>query len=218
MNKLINYFKKLTPKEATKFLVIFYIVGITGFLIPALRGFFELLIPVSLLINLFMLLLFHPKFDRKHLLFFGGVVVFTFSIEAIGVNTGLLFGEYSYGKSLPGKIFETPVIIGFNWLMLSYGAVELIRPIKSLRRFLPVLVGLLMTAFDFVMEPVAMRTDMWGWGSNHIPLQNYVLWFIVSVVVASCFELFGISTNNKLAPRIFLFQGIFFVVLHLFLS
>jgi putative membrane protein len=217
MNRITHYFKQLTAKEGTKFLVIFYAVGIAGFLVPATRGLFERLIPLSLLINLFMLMLFHTKFDRKHLLFFGGVAAFTFTIEAIGVKTGALFGEYIYGSSLPGKLFDTPLIIGFNWLMLSYGAVELVRKIQPLRKYLPLVVGMLMSLFDFIMEPVAMRTDMWSWSFNQIPLQNYVMWLVISAIVAAGFELFSISTNNKIAPRIFILQGIFFLALRLFL-
>lgn len=214
---ILNYFKTLTVKEATKFLVIFYIVGTAGFLIPQSRQIFELLIPLSLLINLFMLMLFHTKFDKKHLWFFGTIVALTFAIEAVGVKTGLLFGEYFYGKSLPGKIFETPLIIGFNWLMLTYGTVELVRRNKMLRKFLPLIVGALMTAYDFFMEPVAMRTEMWNWSFNTVPLQNYVMWFVISAIIGACFELFAISTSNKLAPRIFILQAVFFIILFFFL-
>jgi putative membrane protein len=218
MNKITNYFKQLPAIEATKFLIIFYVVGIAGFLMPVTRNLFELLIPTSLLINFFILMLYHKAFDTKHLLFFTSVILGTFVIEAIGVNSGKLFGEYIYGQSLSIKILETPIIIGFNWLMLTYGAVELIRKNNRLRSYLPVIVGLLMTIYDFLMEPVAMRTDMWSWSFNHAPIQNYLLWFVISAVIAACFELFSIKTSNKIAPRIFLLQGIFFALLHLFLK
>ena len=38
--------------------------------------------------------------------------------EAIGVNTGLLFGTYEYGANLGFKIFGVPLIIGVNWTVL----------------------------------------------------------------------------------------------------
>lgn len=217
MNRIILYFKNLPVKEASKFLFIFYIVGIAGFLFPISRDFFEILIPFSIVINIFLLILFHQPLNKKHILFFVAVALFTFIVEAIGVQTGVLFGDYIYGKSLPVKIFNTPLLIGGNWLLLSYGAVEIIRLNKSLRKFLPVLVGLLMTFFDFVIEPVAIKTGMWTWSFSSIPVQNYLMWFIVSVILASCFELFKIETKNKIAVRIFLFQFAFFVILNLFL-
>jgi putative membrane protein len=218
MNRIVTYFKKLPPKEATKFLIIFYIVGISGFLLPQTRNLFELLIPFSLCINLFMLFIFHKPFDNKHLLFFGGVVVLTFSIEALGVKTGVVFGEYFYGKSLSLKIFETPLLIGFNWLMLTYGVVQLLRINIHTRKYTIILGAIMLTGFDFIMEPVAMKTDMWSWMFNQIPLQNYIVWFLVSAVVISGFELFQIKTENKIAGRIFILQVIFFAALNLFLK
>jgi putative membrane protein len=217
MNRIIQYFKTLEEKEATKFLIIFYIVGTAGFLIPQTRELFEKLIPVSLIINIFMLLLFHKAFNLKHLIFFASVIVAAIAIEAIGVQTGHLFGEYIYGSSIPVKVFGTPVLIGFNWLMLTYGAVFLVRTKKALRKFLPVLVGLLMTGFDYVMEPVAMKTDMWTWMFNEVPFQNYVMWFVVATLIGGCYELFNINTDNKIAGRIFVLQLAFFGILNIFL-
>jgi putative membrane protein len=217
MHRIIQYFKTLEEKEATKFLIIFYIVGTAGFLIPQTRGIFEKLIPVSLIINIFMLFLFHKVFNLKHLIFFASVIVVTIAIEAVGVQTGQLFGEYIYGNSIPVKVFGTPVLIGFNWLMLTYGAVFLIRSKKALRKFLPILVGLLMAGFDYVMEPVAMKTDMWTWMFNEVPFQNYVMWFVVATIIGGCYELFNINTDNKIAGRVFVLQLAFFGILNIFL-
>jgi putative membrane protein len=75
-----------------------------------------------------------------------------------------------------------------------------------------------MTGFDFVMEPVAVKTGMWSWASDEVPLQNYLGWFIVSALVISGFELLKIKTDNKIAGRIFILQFIFFVFLNLFLK
>lgn len=217
MNRIIQYFKTLEEKEATKFLIIFYIVGTAGFLIPQTRDLFEKLIPVSLIINIFMLFLFHKAFNLKHLIFFASVIVATIAIEAIGVQTGQLFGEYIYGSSIPVKVFDTPILIGFNWLMLTYGSVFILRTRKALRKFLPILTGVLMTGFDYIMEPVAMKTDMWTWAFNEIPYQNYIMWFVVATVIGGCFELFNINTDNKVAGRIFVLQLAFFGILNIFL-
>lgn len=218
MKRIVTYFKNLPEKEAAKFLIIFYVVGITGFLLPPTRHLFELMISLSLFINLFMLFLFHRPFDSKHIFFFVGVILFTFTVEVVGVKTGLIFGEYFYGSSLILKIFETPFLIGFNWLMLTYGVVQLLRMNSQVRKFSILLGAILMTVYDFVMEPVAVKTGMWSWPSDEIPLQNYLGWFIVSAIVILGFELLKINTDNKIAGRIFILQFIFFIVLNLFLK
>lgn len=217
MKHILNYFKTLELKEAAKFLIIFYVVGTAGFLIPQTRSVFEMLIPLSLIISIFMLFLFHKEYDQKHILFFLSVIVFSIAVEAIGVNTGLLFGDYVYGSSLSVKVFETPILIGFNWLMLTYGAVAIVRSKKVLRRFVPIMVGLLMTGYDYLMEPVAMKTDMWTWAYAKIPFQNYAMWFVIAAVIGACYELFGIRTSSRTAAYIFILQFVFFGILNLFL-
>jgi putative membrane protein len=217
MSWIVNYSKQLTEKKVKLFLIIYYSVGLAGFLIPWSRPLFEALIPFSVLINLYLVLLFHRPQDQRHVLVFVGVMLFTFAIEAIGTNTGLLFGSYFYGPSLGLKLFETPLLIGVNWLVLVYGATAIVRSVKALRRWVPFSAAALMVVFDFIMEPVAMKTGMWGWTNDIVPLKNYFMWFVVTVIVVGVMELMTIKTVKPVAARLFWVQMIFFLVLNLFL-
>jgi putative membrane protein len=217
MSIVINYFKKLTERDVSKFLIIYYTVGLAGFLIPFSRPFFEALIPLSVIINLFLVLLFHKPFDRNHIVVFSVVALFTFAVEAIGTNTGLLFGNYLYGKSLGITLFNTPLLIGANWLVLAYGATSIVRTAPSLKKWVPFSAAVLMVVFDFIMEPVAMKTGMWVWSYGEVPLLNYAMWFFVAVLVVGVFELFSIKTVRPVAARLFWAQAVFFLLLHIFL-
>ena len=217
MSIVLSYFKKLTEKDVSKFIIIYYSVGLAGFLIPFARPYFEALIPLSVIINLFLILLFHKPFDRNHIVVFSVVVLFTFAVEAIGTNTGLLFGSYLYGPSLGLTFFNTPLLIGVNWLVLAYGATSIVRMAPVLKNWVPFSAAALMVVFDFIMEPVAMKTGMWVWSYNEVPLQNYAMWFFVAVIVVGVFELFSIKTVRPLAARLFWVQAIFFLLLHIFL-
>ena len=218
MKKIISYFQQLGSHDATRFLVIFYIVGTIGFLLPYTRKIFEALIPMSVLVNLFLLLLFHRPYEQKYIYTFFLIAVPTFLIEAVGTNTGVLFGEYAYGASLGVKLFKTPLLIGVNWLVLVYGAVSIVRKVEIFRRFSVLSASLLMVFFDWVMEPVAMKTDMWQWAFNRVPFQNYLMWFVVSAFAVALFELMKIETTKPVAARIFVIQLIFFGILNLFLA
>lgn len=213
MNKLLDYFKKLTDIEVKRFILIFYAVGLAGFLIPATRFLFEALIPVSVLLNLFLIMLFHKPFDGKHVFLFLGVVAFTYGVEAIGTKTGLLFGSYYYGSSLGVKVFETPLLIGVNWLVLAYGATAIVRSVNALKRWVPFSASALMVLFDVFLEPVAIKTEMWGWAWNKVPMQNYLMWFVVGVIVVGIFELLNIKTIKPVAARLFWVQAVFFLLL-----
>ncbi|MDG5799874.1 carotenoid biosynthesis protein [Marinilabiliaceae bacterium ANBcel2] len=215
---------KLKESVVLRVIIHFYIIGVVGFLFASVRPVFEFLIPFTILLNLFLLLFFHRPFDKKHTLFFIMVFVLTIGIEAVGVRSGLLFGSYSYGESSLGyKIFETPVLIGANWLILIYGSIAIVRYLSKQRGFsflskwVPFTSALFMVIFDYVMEPVAVYTAMWGWHNDIIPLQNYFTWFVISVLISAGFELLNIKTIKPVAIRLFLAQFFFFLILNLFM-
>jgi putative membrane protein len=146
------------------------------------------------------------------------VIVFAAGLllEAIGVNTGVIFGEYAYGSVLGIKIWGTPLMIGVNWLMLTYMAWDMTGWIK-----IPVFLrvpasSLLMVLFDFVMEPVAITMGMWTWSGNVIPLQNYLAWFVISLMFFTLTALMKIEVRNKISIPLWLILFTFFILLQLF--
>ena len=42
------------------------------------------------------------------------------SVEIMGINTGILFGDYTYGDVLGFKLRDVPVLIGVNWFIIIY--------------------------------------------------------------------------------------------------
>ncbi|MDG6221280.1 MAG: carotenoid biosynthesis protein, partial [Candidatus Thermoplasmatota archaeon] len=141
---------------------------------------------VLLFMGLFVL---HPDFIEKRwrILWWSMILyVATFIIEVLGAASGLVFGDYWYGETLGLKLFEVPVVIGFNWVLVVLGALVLSE--KICRRymckrnivFISLGTGLLTTLFDFFMEPIAMRLDYWDWTIGYPPLQNYIAWFLIS--------------------------------------
>ncbi len=46
--------------------------------------------------------------------------------EIIGVNSALLFGDYSYGSVLGLKIGGVPVLIGVTWAFVTVAAWQLV--------------------------------------------------------------------------------------------
>jgi bisanhydrobacterioruberin hydratase len=217
MKNILLGYKRLNEKEVTKFIIIFYLVGAVGFLVPISRALFEWLIPLSILTNLSLLFFFHQPRDKRHLIIFLLIWIVSFLIEAIGTNTGMIFGEYSYGKSLGIGFFNTPILIGANWLVLIYGALSIVRLFPFLNKFRILATAFLMLVFDWLMEPVAIKTGMWFWLSGTIPHLNYIMWFAISAFFAGLLEYFRIKTNKPVAARLFLAQLFFFTLLNLFL-
>ncbi|TCO09852.1 carotenoid biosynthesis protein [Natronoflexus pectinivorans] len=217
MSFIVNYCKNLTEKEVERFLIIYYCVGVAGFLIPYTRPIFEALIPLSVILNIFLILLFHKTYNKTEIAVFSFIFVFTIAVEAIGTKTGMLFGSYFYGPNLGWKVFDAPILIGANWLVLAYGATAIVRQYPALKKWVPFSAAALMVLFDFIMEPVAMKTGMWDWAGGVVPLQNYFMWFVVAVIVVGLFELFNVKTVKPIAIRLFWVQMVFFLVLNIFL-
>ncbi|MEE4286708.1 MAG: carotenoid biosynthesis protein [Mariniphaga sp.] len=163
------------------------------------------------------LIWFHqPKFTKKMLVVFGIIFIFSFLVEAIGVKTGLIFGEYIYGNGLGLKLFETPLMIGLNWLMLIYCTqiiAERISEDQTIRLFFA---PFLMVIYDLVLEQAAPLLGMWSWAGGKIPVQNYVAWYLLAFLFHLLLQKTKTEFSNKLAIPVFVIQFLFFVVLVLY--
>lgn len=196
------------------FFVIFYVVGIIGMALPVSQPLFIKLVPVALLLSLIAILLFHQtEFDNRTILVFATIAISGFFIEVIGVNTGLIFGRYEYGEALGMKIFNTPLLIGINWLMLMYAGHSFTEKIK-LSGWLSILIAsMLILLYDLVLEIIAPALDMWQWENGIVPLQNYIAWFLITFLFQLLLKITKVKTTNSMAILIVLMQVAFFLLL-----
>jgi putative membrane protein len=197
-------------------LVIFYTVGIVGTHISAYKDSFFSLSYFNLLLSFVILILARNDKNKAFWGFLGFAFFIGMLVEWIGVHTGLLFGEYSYGKNLGYKVFDVPLVIGINWAMLTVVTSSVVSRINSNNLTKLVLSAILMTLFDALMEPVAIRSDFWSWDSGVIPFYNYVSWFLISFILQSVYFRFKLVEVNKVHNLLFLCMIIFFVSLILF--
>lgn len=138
-----------------------------------------------------------------------------FLLEGIGVNTGLLFGNYEYGQELGYKLLGVPIVLGFNWYCVVAASAHLVTKVlknKSLTER-ALWTGLLCTFLDYLIEPVAMHFDFWDWQNGIIPLYNYISWFIISTVFGVIY-LYNVKDFNRTAMLLFFTWVIFFFILN----
>lgn len=195
----------------------FYTVGLALFILPWTRPFFVSITSFSLLLVFFAVFLFHKTWDLKTIIIFAFTVIASFFLEVVGVNTGQIFGEYTYGNGLGLKIAETPVLIGFNWLFLVYASHSIVSQ-RFRNPVLKIFTGAgLMVLYDFIIELVAPSMYMWTFSTSYPPAQNFIAWFLASVLFHTIFTFSGINTNNKPARSLFVIQFMFFVILSIFI-
>lgn len=220
---------RVKVSDTTKILLWVYGVGLAGMLLPFTRNLFIQITPLNLLFA--VAFLFWRNMPEKKVIVTGFFILITaFLIEAAGVNTGRIFGSYSYGRALGPALWNTPLIIGLNWFALIYCTNAIARQLLSLSRkgrndrkpgltgavFIVITGSLLMVLYDLLLEPAAMRLDMWSWDGENIPFKNFVAWFGISLVYHLIFRLWGEGELNRRAMPLFVTQMLFFAVIDFF--
>ena len=169
-------------------LLVPYVVGLIGILLPVTRSFFLSLTPYMLLFSFLIVYLEEGRWVIRNILAILLILLFSFGIEYVGVNYGYLFGDYKYGSILGFKYYHVPVIIPLTWAMLSIAARSLINLVINQYVISALLSAIVITAYDFLLELVAVRFGWWWWANGEIPIFNYICWFIFSFIFQLLFR------------------------------
>jgi putative membrane protein len=108
------------------------------------------------------------------------------------------------------------LIIGINWGVLAITSASLTQKFINNIYIKIGVNSLLMVFFDFIMEPVAMKSDFWSWENDVIPIYNYVCWFFVALILQAIYLNFFKNRTNKVLNALFLIQLLFFTILNFF--
>ena len=196
-------------------LIVLYTVGIVGFCIPELK---ETMLPISgtILYLTTTGVVLSSRDILKNLLFLFIAFCIGFSAEVIGVKTGILFGDYSYGTNLGYKFSGVPIVIGLLWGVLAVGSASCVAQFPILKKQAPFLAALLMLGVDYIMEPVAIASDFWSWNGAAIPIWNYICWFGIAWILQIILKRGLFLESNKVFNLVFLLITLFFSLLNLY--
>ena len=142
---------------------------------------------------------------RAALTLFALSFVISLAYESLGVATGLVYGPYHYTDKLGPKFLGlVPYLIPAAWFMMMYPSLVIAERIaphsEGWKRGLMVatLGGVIMTAWDVMMDPMMVRGGHWVWDVEGayfgIPLQNYWGWWLTTF---SVFLVNGLVTRRN---------------------
>ena len=190
-----------TAKISVGLIWLFHVSGLCGILFIDRELFLETT-PINLFVTFIMLFVNQPQMDRSVALAAGFAFVMGLSVEFLGVNFGLIFGDYVYGNNLGLKIGGVPLLIGANWVMLAFitGSVAAIFFDTSALKA-AVFGAFLMVLIDLIIEPVAPKFDFWEFADITAPLSNYIGWFLVALPIQWVYQ-----TQVKIKDRVFSFH------------
>lgn len=214
--------------------LLFHVSGAIGILFSTHKDWFIQNTPLNLC--LMTVLLFYTQEQKNKWLYFFALIAFLTGMvtEIIGVNTGYLFGNYSYGIVMGYKVLGVPLLIGVQWFVTvfccgiamhqlhhwiekKYELQGIILSIKMQTLSLIFDGALLATLFDYIMEPVAIQLGFWQWQNNQIPLLNYICWFAISMILLLIFRWLPIHKHNHFALHLLIIQTLFFLILRVYL-
>ncbi|WP_299258691.1 carotenoid biosynthesis protein [uncultured Aquimarina sp.] len=193
---------------------LFNISGIIGILI-GYEDWFLPLTPLNLLLYL-GLIIWNSKINK--ILILGLLIPFSIGMitEYLGVNYGLIFGDYQYGENLGIKVLGVPWIIGINWALLVYCTAAISKKIHCSLVISSFIGAILMVALDIIIEVSAPRFDFWEFKDGVVPLQNYIGWLVTAFIAHLLFQKvykifqYGVSIHIFIAIFIFFTTFLFY--------
>ncbi|GAB2829337.1 carotenoid biosynthesis protein [Ferruginibacter profundus] len=218
---------------ATAIAVLFHAIGFAG-IVFFKDSFILQATPVNLLLMFGLLIWTQAEKNTSFWIFVLITAAIGITVEVVGVNTKLLFGDYIYGSVLGPKIKNVPLIIGINWFITIYCcgvsvhtllvkaidkvSAETSTPPMALKAVSVIVDGATLAVFfDWLMEPVAVQLGYWKWAAE-IPFYNYLCWFMVAVILLAVFHFLKFNKQNKFAVHLLMIQVMFFLLLRTFLN
>ena len=208
-------FPKNTNTLISVFIIwLFHICGLLG-IIYGNREWFIAFTPINLFVSFALLFINQVELERKNLL--AGLAIFLIGMisEILGVQYGLIFGDYIYLNNLGFKILGVPIMIGINWIMLTYITGSFSNYIFDGNKKAAIVFGaILMVVLDLLIEPVAPEMGFWAFDSIFAPIQNYIGWFTIGLLVQGIFHYSTDKKDTTFSFHLLLVQIVFFTVLN----
>jgi putative membrane protein len=140
-----------------------------------------------------------------------------FIFESIGLSTTAVFGHYAYQMQTP-SLYSVPWLVIIYWTVFVYIGYAIstsflywsgkAKPSINNRRKI-LLIGLILTdgiavtAIDLFMDPLQVNLGSWSWAEGGayfgVPLQNFLGWFLVTIIITSIFRLYEYYFPHRLA-------------------
>jgi putative membrane protein len=138
------------------------------------------------------------------------------AFEAVGLATGVPYGEYRYSDALGPTLLGVPFLVPLAWLMMAWPSwllAELLarRVGDDRRRLIRTLVAAgIFAAWDVVLDPQLVQAGYWTWvhprpglpGIDTVPLTNLAGWLLAGLVLMVALDALVARTQVPEAPRI----------------
>ena len=203
-----------TSKVSVFAIWLFHVCGMIG-ISYGNKDLFLSFTPVNLIISFFLLFVNQIQITQRELLSVFTIFLIGMICEILGVNYGYIFGDYVYLDNLGTKVFGVPILIGINWIILTFitGSISSYIFKKNLK--FSILTGaIFMILLDLIIEPVAPLLGFWIFDLPSVPLQNYVGWFLIGLATQFVYQKFVVNKEIPFSTNLLLANIVFFSFLN----
>lgn len=193
----------MTPRKPyIAFLWIIHISALVGIALGYAQ-FFLPKTPLNMLYILLGMVFFYPLASSRSLGVFTLAFVVGMSVEWIGVHTGLLFGDYTYGQNFGPKLDGIPYLIGINWAVLTLACGTIAT--KTIGKGLAAATAAagLMVLLDFFLEQICSWSGYWTFSGGGAGWLNYVCWFVIAFLLQLAFQKITPKGNRLISLHIY---------------
>ena len=125
-------------------------------------------------------------------------------VEAVGLRTGLPFGDYVYSGTLTRTVLGVPWLVPLAWAMVAYPSLVLARRLSRSALLVPLLGGVALAGWDLFLDPMMTAEGFWHFTTTAyalphvpgIPGVNYLGWLATAVVMMAVLD----RLPRRLAP------------------
>jgi len=203
-----------TSKVSVFVIWLFHVCGMIG-ISYGNKDLFLSFTPVNLIISFFLLFVNQIQITQREILSVFTIFLIGMICEILGVNYGYIFGDYVYLDNLGTKVFGVPILIGINWIILTFitGSISSYIFKKNLK--FSILTGaIFMILLDLIIEPVAPLLGFWIFDLPSVPLQNYVGWFLIGLATQFVYQKFVVNKEIPFSTNLLLANIVFFSFLN----
>jgi putative membrane protein len=210
--------KILIPNKPTSIISIgiiwlFHVCGMIG-ISYGNKEFFLAFTPINLFISFVLLFINQVQLEKPELN--AALIIFSIGMvsEILGVNYGLIFGDYVYLDNLGFKVLGVPILIGINWIILTFITGSMSSCIIKNKHIAALTGAILMILLDLIIEPIAPLLGFWIFDLPTVPLQNYIGWFVIGLTTQYIYH-FNIERKEHLfSINLLIVNAVFFTFLN----
>ena len=210
--------KILIPNKTTSIISIgiiwlFHVCGMIG-ISYGNKEFFLAFTPINLFISFVLLFINQLQLEKPELN--AALIIFSIGMvsEILGVNYGLIFGDYVYLDNLGFKVLGVPILIGINWIILTFITGSMSSYIIKNKHIATLTGAILMILLDLIIEPVAPLLGFWIFDLPTVPLQNYIGWFIIGLTTQYIYHFNVERKEYPFSINLFIINAVFFTFLN----